>query len=143
MELLRHKQVYGTRTIRRSADSVHRRIIWGVASSSYSFSSRRDFASRRESRHLSRERNCSARIQMDIVGCHQQHALWGTAGRTRAYVEAGSVKPIGGDESGPYPNSKNGGLVESDAGGAPKRFRKQIASHRRRHTIFAVGRTAA
>ena len=54
-----------------SADSVHRRIIWGMASSSYSFSSRRHFASRRESRRLSRERNCSAPIQMDIVGCRQ------------------------------------------------------------------------
>jgi hypothetical protein len=59
---------------------------------------------------------------MDIVGSHQQHALCGTAGTTRAYVEAGSVKPIGGDESGPYPNSKNGSLVEFDARGAPNRF---------------------
>ena len=43
---------------------------------------------------------------MDIVGCYQQHALCGTAGTTRTYVEAGSVKPIRGNEGGPYPNSK-------------------------------------
>src|SRR5215467_6302695 len=124
MWLLLHKQVYGTRTIGRSADSVCRRIVWGLASFGYSFGSRRGFASRRESCRLSREGTLAAEIQMDIVGCHQQRALCGTARTTRAYVEAGSLKPIRGDEGGPYPNSKNGSLVEFDAGRAPKRLRE-------------------
>jgi len=143
MGLLPHKQVYGPRTIGRSTDSVCRRIVWGMASSGSSFGSRRGFASRRESCHLSREGTIAVRIQMDIVGCNQQHTLCGTAGTTRTYVEAGSVKPIRGNQGGPYPNSKNCGLVGFDTRGAPERFREQIASHRRRNTVFAVGRTPA
>src|SRR5215469_829238 len=69
--LLLHKQVHETRTIRRSVDSVCRRTVWDVASSGCSFGSRRGFAASRESRRLSRERTLGARIQMDIVGCHQ------------------------------------------------------------------------
>src|SRR5215471_2205462 len=44
--MLRHDQThcaYGTRTIGRSADSVCRRTVWGVASFGRSFGSRRGF----------------------------------------------------------------------------------------------------
>src|SRR5262252_5175510 len=103
MWLLLQEQVYGPRTIGRSTDSVCRRIVWAMASSGCSFGSRRDFAARRESCRLSREGTLAVRIEMDIVGCNQQHALCGTAGTTRTYVEAGSVKPTRGNQSGAYP----------------------------------------